>query len=136
MNVICEVPPAQIGLVAVTVTFKFDVMVTTTLFNKVVQPFAVTCVKVMVAPAGQVVPIPTLPGPIFAIPAALKTKFPDPPVEVVQNKLAFAVPVKFIVEEDPGQIEVDEVKVATGAGLTVIVPDALTVPQPPISGTE
>jgi hypothetical protein len=136
VNVSCEVPPAQIGLTAVIVTLRFDVTVTTALFSKVVHPFAVTCVNVIVAPAGQVAPKLTLLGPMFAIPAALKTKFPDPPLEVDQERLAFGVPVKLMVAEDPGQIEDEEVKVAVGARFTIIVPEALTVPHPPINGIE
>lgn len=137
VKVNCDVPPEQIGLVAVTVAFNEEVTITTT-FKGDEQAVVATCVKLMVRPVGQVVTPPPkmLPGPIFATPAALKTKVPVAPDEVLQLNVALAVPVKLMVEEDPGQRDVEEIKLATGAAFNVIVPVAKTDPQPPINGME
>jgi hypothetical protein len=51
----------------------------------------------------------------MAVPDGLKTKTPERPVEVVQLKFARGVPLKLMVEDDPGQSEVDVVKLAVGA---------------------
>ena len=73
----------------------------------------------MTAPAGHVAPRPTLEGPMLATPVAFITNVPLPPVEVVHAKVAFAVPVKLIVDAEPGQSEVEDVRVAVGRGVTV-----------------
>ncbi len=90
----------------------------------------------MVSPAGHVVtPNPKmLPGPIFATPAPLKTNVPVVPDEVLQINAALAVPVRLIVAAEPGHRLVGDVSVAVGTAFTVIVPMALTVPQPPVKG--
>ncbi len=92
----------------------------------------------MVSPAGHVVtPTPKmLPGPIFCTPDPLKTKVPVAPDEVFQLTVALAVPVKLIVDVEPGQRLVEEVRVAVGTAFTVMVPVALTVPHPPTNGME
>jgi len=91
----------------------------------------------MTVPAGQdAQPALMLDGPILATPEAFNTKVPVAPAEVDQERTALGVPVKLIVEADPGHKEVEEVSVAVGAAFTVIVPVALTVPQPPVRGIE
>jgi hypothetical protein len=70
----------------------------------------------------------------MALPDALSTNVPVVPEEEDQDKVALAVPEKLIVEEDPGHRVVEEVSVAVGAAFTVIVPVALTEPQPPVRG--
>ena len=89
----------------------------------------------IIVPAGHVAHAALiLLGPILATPDGLKTKLPEPPEEVDQARVAKAVPVKFIVELDPGHKLVDEVRFAIGGATTVIVPVAFTVTQPPVSG--
>lgn len=89
----------------------------------------------MTTPAGQEVQEGLmLDGPILAKPEPLNTKLPVAPVEVDQVSVAEAVPVKLIVDMEPGQILVDVERVAVGGATTVIIPVAFTVPHPPVSG--
>jgi hypothetical protein len=55
-------------------------------------------------------------------------------VDVVQLIPALTVPLKLMPEFEPGQIDVEELRVAVGGATTVIVPVAFTVPHPPVSG--
>jgi hypothetical protein len=71
---------------------------------------------------------------MLRVPDALSAKVPEEPKEFDQNKVAKGVPVKLMIELDPGQILVDEVKLTVGDATTKIVPVALTLPQPPIKG--
>jgi hypothetical protein len=90
---------------------------------------------VITAPAGQVVHAAfILPGPIIAEPEEFKGEVPDSPVDVVQLITALTVPLKLIPEFEPGQIDVEELRVAVGGATTVIVPVAFTIPHPPVSG--
>ncbi len=86
-------------------------------------------------PAGHTVHVLLmLDGPMFAAPEPLNTKFPVAPEEVDHVSVANAVPVKFIVELEPGHMLVEEVRLAVGGATTVIVPVAFTDPHPPVSG--
>ena len=118
-------PPGQIGDVAVTVTF-IDEVTFITMPSGTEQPLALTWVKVITAPAGQVAPRLTLDGPMLANPVAFITNVPLPPTEVVQDKVPLGVPVKLTVEVDPGQIVEDDVNVAVGRVFTVTTLEVVT----------
>jgi hypothetical protein len=118
----------------VTVTLSDEVTVITKLIVAE-QLFRLTCENVMIVPAGQVDQVALmLDGPILATPEAFSTEVPVEPVKVDQERIALGVPVKLMVEADPGHKEDEEVSEAVGKAFTVIVPVAFTFPHPPVRG--
>jgi len=133
VNVRADVAPEQTGLVAATDAVSDEVTVMTK-FKTVTHPFSATCVSVIVVPAGQELPKLRADGDTIALPPGGIPKVLEPPDEVVHDTTAFGVPLTVNPLVDPGQRVPGAV--AVGAGFTVMVPLAVAVPQPPVSGIE
>ncbi len=90
-----------------------------TIFKGVTQPFNAICVKVMVAPDGQVVQ-PKLAGPKLVLPPGAVVGAPLPPNDVVQLREALGVAVTEKELDAPAQSEAVAV-LAVGGAFTVTV---------------